>query len=624
MNQTPPPESTNALPPKWVLPVAIAAMAIQLGLMWTPVAVWGHWVAMGGLVLAGLPLVVGLVRGAMRGEWGADLLAGVSIATSLALGEALAGLLVVTMLAGGMWLEARAVGRASSALRALADRLPRVAHRWVEGQAPVDVAVEEVKAGDALLVLPHEVVPVDGEVVRGHTRMNEAYLTGEPWEIEKAPGATVISGAVNGDAQIVMRASRVAAESRYARILEVMKESEENRPRLRRLGDQLGAWYTPLALTIAGVAWAVSGEAVRFLSVLVVATPCPLLIAIPVALVGTVSQAARRGIVIRNPVLLERIDSCRTLVLDKTGTLTAGRPVLVEQNAAAGFAATDVLTWVGSLEQYSRHPLATAIVQRARDEGVGLQVVDHLTEPPGKGLVGEVQGRTVELTSRKRLLERLPDAAAQLPPTAAGLECVVLVDGAYAATYRFEDAPRPEGRSFIDHLLPRHRLDRVMIVSGDREAEVQSVGAQLGITLLFGGQSPADKVRIVTEETARAPTLFVGDGINDAPALAVATVGVAFGTSNDVSAGAAHAVILEPTLLKLDELMHLATRFRHIALQSAIGGMALSVLGMAFAAAGLLGPVAAALLQEGIDLASILNALRTTLPPRHRTDVGEG
>jgi heavy metal translocating P-type ATPase len=601
--------------------MAITAMAIQLALWITPWAGWGHWIAMGSLVLAGLPLVVGLARGALRGEWGADLLAGISIATSLLLQEALAGLLVVTMLAGGMWLESMAVGKASSALRALADRMPRVAHRWAEGQAPVDVAVEEVQPGDELLVLPHEVVPVDGEVLRGHTRMNEAYLTGEPWEIEKAPGAAVISGAVNGDAQVVMRATRVASESRYARILDVMRESEDNRPRLRRLGDQLGAWYTPLALTIAGAAWAVSGEAVRFLSVLVVATPCPLLIAIPVALVGTVSQAARRGIVIRNPVLLERIDSCRTLVLDKTGTLTAGRPVLVEQCPAPGQSAADVLRWVGSLEQYSRHPLATAIVERARIEGAALQVVDHLSEPPGQGLVGDVQGHTVELTSRKRLLARMPEAATLLPPTSAGLECVVVVDGVYAATYRFEDAPRPEGRSFIDHLLPRHRLDRVMIVSGDREAEVRSVGEQLGITLLFGGQSPADKVRIVTEETARAPTLFVGDGINDAPALAVATVGVAFGTSNDVSAGAADAVILEPTLAKLDELMHLATRFRRIALQSAVGGMALSIVGMALAAGGWMGPVAGALLQEAIDLASILNALRTTLNPRQLSDM---
>jgi heavy metal translocating P-type ATPase len=607
--------------PRWILLTAVATLALTLALVPFPATLEARrWIAAGALLITGAPLAWQLLRGLLRGHTGADLLAGVSIVTSLLLQEYVAGLLVVTMLAGGQQLESYALGRASSALKALADRMPRIAHRYVEGQPPQDIAVDAIVPDDQLLILPHEIVPVDGVVVSGHTRMNEAYLTGEPWELAKAPGATVISGAINGNDQVVIRATRVAHDSRYAQILEVMKDSENNRPRMQRLADTLGAWYTPLALAIAALAWLLSGDPIRFLSVLVVATPCPLLIAIPVALAGTVSQAARRGIVIRNPAVLETIDRCETLILDKTGTLTAGEPVLVQQSTRPEADADDILRLVASLETYSRHPLAQAIVREAQRRNLPVEVVSELSEPPGQGLTGRIAGRQVELTSRKRLLARRPEAASLLSPTGAGLECVVLLDGEYAATYRFEDAPRPEGLPFIRHLGPRHALHRVMIVSGDRESEVASVGAQLGITELFGGQSPADKVRIVREVTAQARTLYVGDGINDAPALAAATVGVAFGRSNDVAAGAAHAVILEPSLARLDELMHLGRRLRSIALQSALGGMALSIGGMGFAAVGLLGPVVGALLQEGIDLLSILNALRTATAPRQRTD----
>lgn len=607
--------------PRWVLPVALLALVAGGGLhLLRATQPAGSWVWAVGLVVCGLPLVWELLTLVRRGVFGADLLAGISIATAIALGEYAAGLIVVTMLSGGQRLEEYASGRASEALRALAARMPRIAHRRHPDGTTTDIGVDEIVAGDVLLLLPHEVVPADGVVLEGQTTMNEAYLTGEPWELQKAPGSTVISGARNGDRQVVLRAERPAADSRYAQIMRVMEQSEQNRPKIQRLADRLGAWYTPVALTVAASAWALSGEAVRFLAVLVVATPCPLLIAIPVALVGTISQAAKRSIIVRNPAVLERLDTCRTLVLDKTGTLTRGEPVVTAFSVAAGQDPHEALVALASLEMYSRHPLAGAVVTYARGKGAALLPVDRISEPPGAGLTGEVAGRTLQLTSRRRLLASVPAAASQLPPEAAGLEFVALRDGNYLATVQFRDLPRDESVAFIGHVGPKHALQRVRILSGDRQVEVDAVGEQLGITERLGGQSPADKVRAIQEEVARAPTIFVGDGINDGPALAVATVGVAFGRSNEVAVQAADVTLLEPSLARLDELFHLARRFRRIALQSAVGGMALSMVGMGFAAFGLLGPVAGALLQEGIDLASIGNALRTTRPPGQRTD----
>src|SRR5262249_23794533 len=275
-----------------------------------------------------------------------------------------------------------------------------------------------------------------------------------------------------------IRADKLASDSRYAKIMQVMRVSEQRRPRLRRLGDQLGAWYTPIAVAIALMAWAASGHAVRFLAVLVVATPCPLLIAIPVAIIGSVSLAARRGIIIKDPAVLEKIDSCRTAIFDKTGTLTYGQPRLTETLPAPGFAESEVLRLVGSLERYSKHPLATAIVAAAQAGNVTLEDASAVSERPGDGLRGTVAGRTIQVTSRKKLVLQRPELEQELPGGAGGLECVVLIDGRYAATLRFRDEPRTDGAPFIRHLRPKHRLERVMLVSGDRESEVRYLAAQ--------------------------------------------------------------------------------------------------------------------------------------------------
>lgn len=556
-----------------------------------------------------------LAKKLWKREFGSDLLAGVSIITAILLREYLVAAIVVLMLSGGAALEHFATARASSVLDALARRMPNVAHRKELGGL-VDVQLADIHIGDELTVLPHEICPVDGTVLEGHGIMDEAYLTGEPYEISKTPGSMVISGAINGEKMLVIRAEKLAEDSRYARIMKVMQQTEEQRPKLRRLGDQLGAWYTPIALGVAAGAALLSGEATRFLSVVVIATPCPLLLAIPTAIIGAISLAARRAIIIKNPAVLEQIEKCQTLIFDKTGTLTYGRPKVTSVLPAQGFDRTWVLRLAASLEQYSKHPLALAIVLEAKHEGIATLSVEHISERPGKGLQGSVDGHSVQITGRKNVdAQKLP-----LPPLESGLECLIFVDSKYAAAIRFHDAPRMDSASFIQHLEPKHGVGKVMLVSGDRESEVHYLAESVGITEVHASKSPEEKVAIVKQETAKARTLFVGDGINDAPALMAATIGVAFGTQNDITTEAADAVVLETALEKIDELMHIGRRMRRIALQSALGGMAASILGMIAAAFGYLPPIWGAVGQEVIDLLAVLNAVRVAMPTEELQD----
>jgi heavy metal translocating P-type ATPase len=571
------------------------------------------------LVLGGVPLVAGLLRNLLRRQFSSDLLAGIAIVTSVILGEYLAGTFVVLMLSGGEALESYAVRNASSVLRALARRMPLVAHAKRNGGMG-DVALDDVAVGDLLVVFPHEFCPVDGTVVEGHGSMDESYLTGEPYVMSKVPGSNVLSGAINAEAALTIRADKRAIDSRYAKIMQVMRESEQRRPKLRRLGDQLGAVYTPVAVGIALVAWAATGDPVRFLSVLVVATPCPLLIAIPVAIIGSISLAARRGIIIKDPAILEKIGTCRTAMFDKTGTLTYGQPKLTEVVAADGFRGDEVLMLVASLERYSRHPLAAAVVDAAKKKNVALRETQEVSERPGDGLRGVVDGKRIQVTSRKAFAAQHPGDAGRLPPLAGGMECVVLIDERYAANFHFHDEPREDGIPFISHLSRRHHFERVMLISGDRESEVRYLADKVGIKEVHASQSPEQKLALVREETKRANTLFLGDGINDAPALTAATVGIAFGQGSDITTEAAGAVILDSSLLRVDELMHIGRRMRTIALQSAVGGMALSVVGMLFAAAGYLPPVAGAITQEVIDVLAVVNALRVAIKPKVLTD----
>jgi heavy metal translocating P-type ATPase len=600
----------------WIAIASLLGIAIYLVARFAFRAQFAEW-ALIAVLVAGVPLLVDLLKKLAAFDVGADALAGISIITAAILGEYLAGAIIVLMLSGGTALELYATRRASAVLSALAKRVPSSAHRLTDSGI-VDVVLADVAIDDKLVVMPHEICPVDGAVVEGRGTMDESYLTGEPFQIAKAPGSEVLSGAVNAEAAMTIVVTKLPVDSRYAKIVQVMEQAEAQRPRLRRIADRLGGWYTLLALLVAGAGWIIGGDPRRFLAVLVIATPCPLLLAIPVAIIGAVSLAATRGIIIKDPAMLERIDRCRTIIFDKTGTLTYGKPSLTDVLCAPGFTRMAAMQMAMSLEQYSRHPLATSILEAARGEGVVAADVSDISERPGEGLRGHVGGDIIEITGRKNVA---PAIASQLPAIAAGMECIILRNGEYAATLRFQDVPREESRSFVRHLLPHHDVARVMLLSGDRDAEVQHLASLVGIENVRAGASPEEKLAIVRAEAAKGPTLFLGDGINDAPAMEAATVGIAFGHNSDITAEAADAVILEPSLASVDELIHIGRRMRRIALQSAVGGMALSMIGMLAAAAGWLPPVPGAIAQEVIDVLAVLNALRVAVARRELNDL---
>ncbi len=579
---------------------------------------WADLPLMVMCVVVAVPLAIEVVRGLVTRTVGADVLGLLAMITAAILGEWLVASVIALMVSGGKALEDAASARASAVLDALARRSPTIAHvRTADGEL-VDRDVAEVPVGAVVVVLPHEICPVDGIVVEGHGSMDESYLTGEPYVVPKTPGSQVLSGAINSLQALSIRAERTAADSRYAQIVGVLTKAESEQPPMRRLADRLGIAYTLVALGLASVGWAVSGDPDRFLAVLVIATPCPLLIGVPVAIIGAIALAARYGIIIRDPSMLERISTARTMIFDKTGTLTYGKPTLAGVYVAEGVEEGLLLGLVSSVEQYSRHPLAIAVIEATRD--VERMPVSHVTEVPGSGLQAVAGGREVQVTGRAALARTRPELVALLPEESAGLECVVLVDGQYGGTLQFRDEPRSGAREFIAHLGGRHDVVRTLLLSGDRQSEVDYLAERVGLDEALAQVSPERKLEIVRSETARAATVFLGDGINDAPAMTAATVGVAFGKNNDVTAEAADAVVLDSSFERLDELMHIGRRLRRIALQTAIGGIVLSSIGMALAVVGLLPPLAGAIAQEAIDVLAILNATRVALARSPMTD----
>lgn len=555
----------------------------------------------------------------MRGNFGADSLAAIALVTGVILHQYLAASLIILMLASGQTLERYARHKASSVLLALVQRMPTIAHRRINNQIE-DIPLNDIHINDEIIIYPHETCPVDGIVIDGNGSMDESYLTGEPYQISKAPGASVLSGAINGEAVLIIQATKLPVDSRYAIIVKVLEEAEQKRPSIRRLGDKIGAIFAPVALLFAAGTWYFTDDAIRFLSVLVIATPCPLLIAIPITIISAISRAAKQAIIIKDPVVLEQLPGCKTAIFDKTGTLTYGKPTLTEIYTTPNYTKAQILQYVGSLERYSKHPLASAIIQATREQHIELIESTNVSEKPGQGLSGIINHQSVKVTSRKKLLEMIPDCQSLLPPVSLGLECIILLDNQYAATLHFHDAPRAESKSFISHLMPVHQFKKIMLVSGDRASEVNYLAELVPFTEVYASQSPEQKLAIVRNETQKAPTVFMGDGINDAPALTAATVGIAFGQQSNVTAEAAGAVIMENTLNKVDELLHLSISTRNIAAQSAVGGMILSLIGMGFAAAGYINPVMGAILQECIDILAIVNALRLAFGSKIKID----
>jgi len=546
------------------------------------------WIA---YVLGGAPLVWGLLGNLLRREFGSDLLAGLSIVTSVFLGEYLAGALVILMLSGGEALEAYAVSHASSVLKALAKRMPSVAHRKA-GTSFEEIALDQVAIGDLLEVLPHEICPVDGTVVEGRGSMDESYLTGEPYQISKTPGSSVISGALNGEGSLTIRADKLAIDSRYAKIMEVMRDSEERRPRMRRLADRLGAWYTPLAVLIALLAWLASGDPVRFLAVLVVATPCPLLIAIPVAIIGSISLAAKRAIIVRDPSILETIDTCQSVIFDKTGTLTYGRPRLHEVHAVAWSDADELLAVAAALEADSTHPIANAVREAAQARGITPAPIGPVNHTVARGLEAEYKGRTVRLGSYPFVEASIPVCfRARVRELLAGTQTrghvgVTIADGEQCAVLMMADPVRPGAAELVRDL---HALGvrPVRMLTGDNRLTAAKVAADLGLDAFDADMLPSDKLTAVaTQREAmkgrpRPGVAVIGDGVNDAPALAAADASLAIGTIGTAAAmESADAVLLGEHLGAVPWAVGLARRTRRT-ITTNIGLSLLVMAGMA-------------------------------------------
>ncbi|HLI40577.1 MAG TPA: heavy metal translocating P-type ATPase [Streptosporangiaceae bacterium] len=552
-----------------------------------------------------------------RGRLGVDVIALLALGGAVAVGELLAAAVISVMLASGRALETWAAYRARHDLSALLARAPRTGRRYRDGSLET-VPLEAIAAGDVLLVAAGEVVPADGTLASGAAVLDESALTGEALPVEHVRGAALRSGTLNAAGPFELRATAAAADSTYAGIIRLVAEAERAQAPSVRLADRYAMWFLPLSLAVAAAAWAAGGPA-RAVAVLVVATPCPLILAVPVALVSGLSAAARRGVVVKNGGVLERLARCTTLILDKTGTLTAGQPAVTAVVPAGGLAPEEILTLAASLDQVSGHVLAAAVVRAAAGLGCTLAQPAEVTEEPGQGIAGTVAGRRVRLGRAEwAAVTGTPPwlrAVRRRARLDGALTVFAAVDGRPAGALLLEDRIRPDARQTL-RAVRRGGITRIVLATGDRAEAADAAGALAGVDEVLAGLAPEDKLDAVRREQRRAPVIMVGDGINDAPALALADVGVAMGARGaTASSEAADAVLTVDQLGRLGDVAALARRTRRIALQSVLAGMGMSLAAMGAAAAGLLPAVWGALLQEAIDVAVILNALRALRPP---------
>jgi heavy metal translocating P-type ATPase len=567
-------------------------------------------------VAAAARLLLGIIADLRKGRTGVDLVALLAMVGSVLLGELLAGAVIAAMYATGQALETYAHGRAQRELSALLARSPGVAHRYQDGQL-VTVAAGLVRAGDRLLVKPGEVVPVDGLVMDGTAALDESAVTGESRVVLREPSDRVSSGVVNAGGPFDLLATATADASTYAGIVRLVQEAQASRAPFVRLADRYALFFLVFSLGLAGISWLLTGDPVRALSVLVVATPCPLLLAAPIAIVAGISRSAKRGIIVKGGGALEALANARTLLMDKTGTLTTGRPRVERVAVPPGGDPDVVLAAAASVEQVSPHVLANAIVHAARDRGLLLSMPQDMREQAGAGVRGLVDGRSVAVGNRDWLSVSggLPTWAREVRRQIAveGSSAVyVELDGVLAGIIVLEDPIRAETPRAL-RLFRQAGIRRIVMVTGDHPAVAETVGAALGVDGVLAERAPAEKVEAVHVERALAPgaTVMIGDGINDAPALAAADVGVAMGARGaTASSEAADVVITVDRLDRLGEAIGIARRARNIAVQSVLVGMGLSVVAMVFAAFGFLSPVAGAVLQELIDVVVIVNALR--------------
>lgn len=561
------------------------------------------------VVLAGL--VSEIVQALRRGDFGLDLIAALSMTAALLVGEPLAANVVALMYAGGQMLERYAEGRARTEMTSLLARAPRSAMRRM-GERLESVPVETIVPGDTILVRLGEVVPVDGRLdVDASATLDTSSITGESLPRVVEAGGEVLSGSVCVDRSFDMIALRPAAESTYAAIVRLVQEAQANKAPMSRLADRYAVGFLLVTIVIAGLAWLLSGSPQRAVAVLVVATPCPLILAVPVALISGVSRAAKIGVLLKSAGVLEAMSSVRTLVIDKTGTLTVGRAEVKQIVAVPGHGESEVLRLAASLDQASTHVLAASLIAAARARGLALAPPTQTVEAPGAGLEGIVDGHRVAIGGHGFIAGRYGKVAT--PPasdSADGISVAVAIDGRFAGEIKMEDPLRPDAAHTID-ALRQLGVSRIVLASGDRRDIAERIAARLPVDAVHAELDPADKARIVVTERAAGPLMMVGDGVNDAPALAAADVGIAMGARGGAASGeAADAVILVDDLRPLARGMEIAQRTLRIALQSVWAGLGLSLAAMVVAALGYLPPVQGALIQEAIDVAVIFNALR--------------
>jgi heavy metal translocating P-type ATPase len=567
-------------------------------------------------------LLVSIVRDLVAGRLGVDAIALLAMAGALALGQPLAGAVVALMYSGGNLLEDIAIARAEHDLRALIDRAPRLAHRETD-HAIEDVPADTVAIGDKLLIRAGEVIPVDGIVCSESAMIDGSAVTGEPIPVLRNKGAAISSGTLNAGDAFAMTASSTAGESTYAGILRLVNAAQAAKAPFVRLADRYALFFLPFTLVVAGAAWFVSSDVVRSLAVLVAATPCPLILAAPVAFIGGVAQAARRGIVIKGGAPLEALARAYTVLFDKTGTLTVGGARLFSIELAPAEHPDEVLRLCASLEQASHHVVAAAIVAAAIERGLPLTMPQNVHETAGSGLNGLVEGKRVSAGSYDIVFgHRPPDAwalrALRRAAWRSALVVFIAVDERPAGALLLADELRADTPRAI-RTLRAAGVARIGMITGDRAAAAQTIGAALDLDVVLADRVPSDKVDAVRTEQQLNPTVMVGDGINDAPAMAAADVGIAMGARGaSASSQAADVVILADRLDRVGEAIVIAQRTRRIAIESISVGMGLSILAMLAAATGWLVPVAAAIVQEVIDVAVILNALRALRPAASR------
>jgi heavy metal translocating P-type ATPase len=570
------------------------------------------WAA--SIVVLLIPLAFSVVRSLAHGDLGVDVIALIAMATALALGSYLAGAVVGLMMSGGNALEAYAAGRARRELTALLERAPRVAHRRV-GDSLEEVPIEAVVPGDVVVVRAGEVVPVDGTVAVAEAVLDESALTGEPLPVTHRRGEEIRSGTANAGDAFELRATRRAADSAYAALVDLVRSAETERAPFVRMADRYAAIFLPLTLVTAGIGWALGGDPERALAVLVVATPCPLILAAPIALVAGISRCARAGVIVKGGTAIEALGGARTVLLDKTGTLTLGAPAVEAVVPTNGNQPAELLRLAASVDQLSAHVLGAALARGAHERGLALSMPGDVVESPGSGIAGTVDGHAVAVGSSAWLRDRGYDGA---PPPMEAHEpgkarVLVGVDGRLAGAVVMGDRLRDDARELIDRLREAG-VRQVAMVTGDEAAPAQAVAREAGIDRVYADCSPEEKLEVV-KAVRRSPDLrpvvMVGDGVNDAPALALADVGVAMAAAGaTVSSETADAVIADDRVDRVADAIRIGHRALAIARQSVLAGIGLSLVAMGFAAAGYIPPVAGALLQEGIDVAVILNALR--------------